>query len=142
MAERAVLILDASVAVKWFNPEPLREEALAIRRSFVDGDIELESNTLLHYELTNALRYNPRFGIDEIKASIQALNDLQLTIQDFEGELAGHAIETAYRFGITMYDAAYVALAVLRKGVMYTADEGVVAKVSQDFVKHLSEFRR
>ena len=39
MAEEKILVLDASVAVKWFNPEPLRDKALEIRESFVKGEI-------------------------------------------------------------------------------------------------------
>ena len=56
MAEEKILVLDASVAVKWFNPEPLRDKALEIRESFVEGKIQLEAPSLLPYELGNALR--------------------------------------------------------------------------------------
>lgn len=141
MAEEAVLVLDASVAVKWFNPEPLRENALMLRRGFVDGEFEIEAPTLLRYELANALRYNPRFGIDDVRSSIEALDDLQLVFHEFQGDLAAEAIETAYRTGITVYDAAYVALASLRDGTLYTADREVVGKAATDRVLHLSEFR-
>ncbi|MDV3278461.1 MAG: type II toxin-antitoxin system VapC family toxin [Nitrososphaerales archaeon] len=140
MAAEEVLILDASVAVKWFSQEPLRDKALALRQSFLEGKVELEAPSLMIYEVANALRYNPRYGSDEAKSSIEALENLQLTIHRFEGGLASSAVETAYRLGITVYDAAYVALAAARNGVMYTADAEVVAKASTDSVKHLAEF--
>jgi predicted nucleic acid-binding protein len=141
MAEEEILILDASVAVKWFNPEPLRDKALEIRDSFVEGRVQLEAPTLLPYELTNVLRYNPRFGIEEVKASLKALEDLQLTLHEFQGDLAENAVEMAYRLEITVYDATYVSLALLRGGVLYTADYEVVGKASTDKVLHLSEFK-
>ena len=50
-------------------------------------------------------------------------------------------MELAQRFGITVYDAAYVALAAIRNATLYTADKEVVMKVSSENVKHLSEVK-
>jgi len=139
--EETLLILDASVAVKWFTMEPLRDKALIIRNKYVDGELDLEAPSLLYYEVANALRYNPRFGIEEVRSAVRALEDLAITIYDFKGELASRAVELAYRFGITVYDAAYVALAAMRNATLYTANKEVVVKVSSENVKHLSEVK-
>ena len=141
MEEETLLILDASVAVKWFTMEPLRDKALIIRYKYVNGELDLEAPSLLYYEVANALRYNPRFGIEEVRSAVRALEDLAITIYDFKGELASRAVELAYRFGITVYDAAYVALAAIRNATLYTADKEVVVKVSSENVKHLSEVK-
>ena len=141
MEEETLLILDASVAVKWFTMEPLRDKALIIRDKYVNGELDLEAPSLLYYEVANALRYNPRFGIEEVRSAVRALEDLAITIYDFKGELASRAVELAYRFGITIYDAAYVALAAMRNATLYTADKEVVVKVSSENVKHLSEVK-
>ncbi len=141
MEEETLLILDASVAVKWFTMEPLRDKALIIRDKYVNGELDLEAPSLLYYEVANALRYNPRFGIEEVRSAVRALEDLAITIYDFKGELASRAVELAYRFGITVYDAAYVALAAMRNATLYTADKEVVMKVSSENVKHLSEIK-
>jgi len=141
MEEETLLILDASVAVKWFTMEPLRDKALIIRDKYVNGELDLEAPSLLYYEVANALRYNPRFGIEEVRSAVRALEDLAITIYDFKGELASRAVELAYRFGITVYDAAYVALAAMRNATLYTADKEVVVKVSSENVKHLSEVK-
>jgi len=140
MAEKKILVLDASVAVKWFTLEPLRDKALAIRNLYLDGKVELEAPSLLLYEVSNALRYNPSFGIEDLKAVLSSLNDLQLTLHDLKEELAYKAAQVAYNFGITFYDACYVALAELRGGTLYTTDLKVVEDVSAEYVKHLSEF--
>ncbi|MEM4718903.1 MAG: type II toxin-antitoxin system VapC family toxin [Nitrososphaerota archaeon] len=139
MEEEKILVLDASVAVKWFNVEPLREKALIIRDRYVNGEIELIAPDLLYYEVANALRYNPRFGIEEVKSALKALEDLSIITYDFEGELREKAVELAYRFGITIYDAAYVALAVIRDASLYTANKEVVVKAQLTNVKYLSE---
>ena len=141
MEEETLLILDASVAVKWFTMEPLRDKALIIRDKYVNGELDLEAPSLLYYEVANALRYNPRFGIEEVRSAVRALEDLAITIYDFKGELASRAVELAYRFGITVYDAAYVARAAIRNATLYTADKEVVMKVSSENVKHLSEVK-
>ena len=140
MAQKEILILDASVAVKWFNPEPLRKNALAIRENFRAGEIFLVAPALINYEVANALRYNPKFGIDEVKLALKAMEDLQLEIYQFSSQLADETVQAAFQFGITAYDATYVALALIRRGILYTADGDLVAKVSNDAVKHLSEF--
>jgi len=139
MEEEKILVLDASVAVKWFNVEPLREKALIIRDRYVNGEIELIAPDLLYYEVANALRYNPRFGIEEVKSALKALEDLSIITYDFDGELREKAVELAYRFGITIYDAAYVALAVIRNAPLYTADKEVVVKAQLTNVKYLPE---
>jgi len=140
VAEKEVLVLDSSVAVKWFNIEPLREKALEISSRFLQGEIELEAPAPLYYEVGNTLRYNPRFGIEDVKAALGALEDTQILLHEFSGSLAMKAVELAYRCGITMYDAAYVALAETREATLYTVDGEVVAKVASEYVRHLSKF--
>ncbi|GBC71180.1 hypothetical protein HRbin02_00959 [Candidatus Calditenuaceae archaeon HR02] len=139
MEEEKILVLDASVAVKWFNVEPLRKEALTIRNRYANGEIDLIAPVLLHYEVANALRYNPRFGIEDVKTALKALEDMSITTYEFKGELRERAVELAYKFGITLYDAVYVSLAMLQNATLYTADKEVVAKVPLTNIKHLSE---
>ena len=139
MEEEKILVPDASVVVKWFNIEPFRDKALLIRDRYVNGEIDLIAPSLLYYEVANALRYNPRFGIEEVKSALTALEDLGIITYDFIGELREKSIELAYRVGITVYDAAYVTLAVIQNGTLYTADKEVVAKTMLTNVKHISE---
>lgn len=139
MEEEKVLVLDASVAVKWFNVEPFRDKALLIRDKYVRGEVDLIAPCLLFFEVANALRYNPRFGIEEVKSALAALEDLGITIHDLRGELKFFAVEAAYRYGITFFDSSYVALAMMENAVLYTADKEVVAKTMLPNVKHLAE---
>jgi predicted nucleic acid-binding protein len=140
MAEEALFVLDASVAVKWFNQEPFRENALAVRNSFRDGRISLTVPSLLKYEIANALRYNPKFGTEEVRLALKSLEDLQLDVREFDEQLVDGAISSAYRFGITTYDAAYVALAIALQTVLYTADNEIIQKVPKEYVRHISKF--
>ncbi|MDJ0270471.1 MAG: type II toxin-antitoxin system VapC family toxin [Aigarchaeota archaeon] len=134
------LILDASIAVKWFTAEPLRDKALIIRDRYVRGE-DLQAPSLLYYEVANALRYNPRFGSADVRAAIRALEDPAIIVHEFKGSLASRAIELAYMYGIMVYDAAYVALAEMENATPYTADKEVVAKLMSENIRHLSEIR-
>ncbi|MBW1669419.1 MAG: type II toxin-antitoxin system VapC family toxin, partial [Deltaproteobacteria bacterium] len=50
-------VVDASVVVKWFVEEEGSEEALAIRRRYIEEEVEIVAPELIHFEVLNALRY-------------------------------------------------------------------------------------
>ena len=59
------IVVDASVVVKWFVPEKDTGKALKLRDLYIRGDVELLSPTLLYYEVSNALRHHPYYGLTE-----------------------------------------------------------------------------
>ncbi len=125
------LVLDASVAVKWFLPragEPLADEALALLRRYADGEIEFMVPDLFWAEFSNVLWKAVRTGRIVEKAATQALTDmLHYGLPTVGGpELAEDALAIALSTGRTVYDAMYVALAVQRESSFVTADERVV----------------
>jgi len=135
------VVVDASVVVKWFVEEEYSKEALMLRDSYVDGAVDLIAPSLLCFEVVNALKYSGAFGEDELKEVLRALDDYQITLFDLEGGYGEKAIEIAMRKGVTMYDAAYVALALLQDATLYTADENLLEKVSEfKRVRHVREF--
>ena len=141
MEKSKVLVLDASVIVKWFNEEDYSDLAVKIRDLYIEELLEIEVPELMFYEVGNALRYNPNFGIKDVVKALSDLEDLQLTTHPLRGRLAELTSECAFRYGLTLYDSAYVALALLRKATYYTADDDVVSRVSAPPVRHISEFK-
>jgi predicted nucleic acid-binding protein len=124
-------VLDASVAVKWFLPragEPLADEALALLRRYVDGEIEFMVPDLFWAEFSNILWKAVRTGRTVEKAAAQALTDmLHYGLPTVNGrDLAEDALAIALSTGRTVYDAMYVALAVQRESTFITADERLV----------------
>ena len=66
---------------------------------------------------------------------------MQITFYPFEADLAELTVEQAYRFGLSIYDAAYVALAFRLNSKYYTADIEVVKKTSSSLIRHISEYQ-
>ncbi|MEM2485223.1 MAG: type II toxin-antitoxin system VapC family toxin [Candidatus Caldarchaeum sp.] len=141
MAQAEKIVLDASVVVKWFTKEEYSMQALAVKTKYESGEVDIVAPQLLIYEVVNALRYNPAFGSDELRRAVHDLEDMQITLYPLEADLAELTVEQAYRFGLSIFDAAYVALAFRLNSKYYTADIEVVKKTSSQHIRHISEYR-
>lgn len=140
--ERAKVIVDASVIVKWFVEENYFREARLLRDSYANGLIDIVVPSLMYYEVINALKYSGEFGEDELKEIAEILEDFQFTEFSLKGRFALRSIEIAMRKGLTIYDASYVALAYELNSELYTADEKLIMKVNDPKrVKHIRQFK-
>jgi predicted nucleic acid-binding protein len=127
----SLLILDASVAAKWFLPgagEPLANEAVALLRRYAAGEVQFAVPDLFWAEFGNILWKAVRLGRLSRKLATEALTDmLHYGLPTVATpELADHALAIALATGRTVYDGMYVALAVQRDTVFITADERLV----------------
>jgi len=122
MERPATLIVDASVAVKWFTREEGSNQALELLKRHVDREIMLAAPDLLTWEVVNALRYNPGFGRAQVTQALEDLLDFQLKTFHLSIEWAGESIAVSFDKGITMYDAAYLGLAHWLNVPLCTAD--------------------
>jgi predicted nucleic acid-binding protein len=125
------IVLDASVAAKWFVPsvdEPLAEEARTLLRRYAAGDIEFAVPDLFWAETGNILWKSVRMGRLPGKAATEALTTiLQYGFPTVPGrDLAENALAISLSTGRAVYDAMYVALAVQREFTFITADERLV----------------
>ena len=139
---KEIVVLDASVVVKWFVKEKHSDSALRARDDYADGRTDIWSTQLLPFEVMNALRYNPSYGLQELKAAARALEGYRLALNPVLGELAEASASDSVNYGITFYDAAYLSLARILGRVMYTADERLLARVAK--VKeavHIEEYK-
>lgn len=137
-----VVVADSSVVVKWFAEEQHTRNSLRLRDDYVSRKIDIAAPELIFYEVLNALRYNPEFGLDELKSIGKALEAYNFWTFPLRGELAETSIELAARQGITIYDASYLAIAKLRSWVAYTADSELVEKIRGEAApKHIAQYR-
>ena len=123
MARRLEVVIDSSVAVKWFSEEEATPHALELRDSHVKGHVALITTPLLACELANALRYKPDYTNDRLTEAMNYFYKLHLHETPIDAHLISCSSEIAFRGNVTIYDAIPVALAVLRKTKCITADQ-------------------
>jgi len=115
-------VVDASVVVKWFVEEEGSGKALEVRDRYVSGELKLIAPELLPFEVLNVLYYKRLFTIEELKSVAEALDAFFFELHPLRGEYAKLTLEVAQENNITIYDAAYVSLAILKNARLYTAD--------------------
>jgi predicted nucleic acid-binding protein len=137
------IVADASVLVKLFVNETYSDRVQVMKEAFVKGEINLNEPFLMPYEVMNAVRYSPaRFTAAEQKAIAKSLANYGFTFHDTTAELAEKTIDIAGSGGLSIYDAVYVALALLMRAKLYTADEELIKKANSSQVRHIREFNK
>lgn len=145
----SVVVVDASIALKWAVTEPDSAEAQTLLDEWARQGMTLRVPTLYAYEVTNILRQRVRRGLmtpDEARADQAKLLSQNVTIDvlDQAQQLvqSDHALALANQLGLSAtYDAHYLALAE-REGCEYwTADERLwnAVKTQLPWVRWLGE---
>jgi len=120
------------VIVKWFVAERGTEEALTLRDSYIRGDLELLSPSLIYYEVTNALRHHPHYRLTETELldAIKALKGLQILTEPTT-EMWLKTFEVSISEKVTIYDAVYIAMSLVFDAKLVTSDERLFEKLSE-----------
>lgn len=122
-----ILVVDASVTVKWYIDEPHSSDASALLAGL---DI-LTAPDFMLLELANVLWKKQRLG--ELNQA-----DVQLVLDDVQGNiesmiphlpLVGRAVEIACALQHPVYDCLYLACAEAMEGVFVTADQRLLRQV-------------
>jgi predicted nucleic acid-binding protein len=140
MAGTTLIIIDASVVLKWFLLEPDTDKALSLREQLKSQYIPIVPS-LFYYEISNVLRYKKEFGIKDVLQAIQSLDNFQFKFEPFTGDFAKKTVEIAFIYGITIYDASYVALSEILSADLITADEKLYKKVPDHRIILLSNWK-
>ena len=132
------LVLDASVAVKWFLPpagEPLAHEALELLRRYTNGQVRFIVPDLFWSEFGNILWKSVRQGRSSTASAESAVTELRgRNLPTISSEsLLEKAFGIATSFDRTVYDSLYVALAVDSKAQFVTADERLANALAAQF---------
>lgn len=127
-----MVVLDASVVIKWFCEEEGGGEALVYQQRHLSGEL-IHVPDLLLYEVANVLSCKPGILIAYVTEVLDILKKMNLIIHwpSFEG--ISRSAEIAGNLKIPVYDAAYLALAADLGAVFVTADQKLAAKCEKDY---------
>lgn len=118
------VVVDASVAAKWFFPEDGARAALRL----LDGRRRLLAPDPIHAEIGNIVWKRQQRGLldaDEAAAIIEQFLVMPLEIHE-GAPLLGAALDLAMSTQCTVYDCLYLALAINQNARFVTADERLV----------------
>jgi predicted nucleic acid-binding protein len=129
------VVVDSSVAIKWFVVEPYSVEAHAILEDYQAGTLTLLAPDLLYAEVGNIVWKKHRFQNLATEDAEEVLAAFRLvTFQVTSGAVL---LEEAYRLAVThqrtVYDAMYLALSLREHCHWVTADERIVNALGATF---------
>lgn len=129
------LVVDSSVAVKWFVPEPYSAEARRVLDDYQKGTLFLLAPDLINAEFGNIIWKKHLFhglAAADAQAVVEGFRKVLLTVAP-----TASLLEEAYRLAVahrrTVYDALYLALSLREQCQFVTADEKLVNAVSSSF---------
>ena len=130
------VVIDTSVAMKWFFPEPGSKKASELKDNQIKNEIELYSRDLFLYEFTSAFKNYPSQKIEgkDFSLAISALMSLKIKFLPLKFQETEELYVLSKKLNISIYDCSFVLLAIKLKASLYTADKKLFIK-AKDFVE-------
>jgi predicted nucleic acid-binding protein len=121
------IVIDSSVALALVRGEPLADDLYATLRRLRLESPALFVPSLFWLELVNVLARRHRWSSAEILEAVYELDQLGLVTIAPDQPTLLLVIDLVERFGLTAYDAAYLALAETVDGGLLTLDADLAA---------------
>ncbi|MBA3442960.1 MAG: type II toxin-antitoxin system VapC family toxin [Pyrinomonadaceae bacterium] len=131
----ADLVVDSSVAVKWFVPEPYSAEARRILDGYKNGTLSFLAPDLINPEVGNIIWKKHIFqglAVSDAQNIVDEFRALQFTFIP-TATLLNEAYKIAVKHRRTVYDSLCLALGVRENCQVVTADEKFVNAVGSAF---------
>jgi len=119
-------VIDASVAVKWYIPEPLSDLAGRYLKELRERKAVLTSPDLIIAEIGNVVwkkLKNEELSLEESRLIADALSASFPAVLCPTSGMLPAALEIAAATDLTVYDSLYLALAASREAALVTADK-------------------
>ena len=143
MSSVPIFVLDASVGAKWFCQEALSEEASQLLERVVSREIRGVVPEFFFSELALVCVRRQRRKMITVAQALADLDEvMELPLESYpDKELLDVALENALRFGVSVYDGIYLALAKAFVAPLVTADETLLkaCRGRFDFIESLQD---
>ena len=139
------IVVDASVAVKWFNvkDENNVDIALEIQKQKTENIMEIIVPSLFFLEIVNAFLTKSLFNIQDVHTIEESLDKMNFVVAFPNHLTLKNAINIAYENDLTVYDAIYVETAIANDAMLLTEDKKILSiKNKYDFIKSLEDFEK
>jgi predicted nucleic acid-binding protein len=132
-------IIDASVILKWFiDEEPdATDKARKIRDGYLKGLKQLYVPDFIYVEIANMLVFYKKISDSQIETIWSKLKQFNLPSIPIGLEFLSKSLKISRKYGISVYDAIYVNLAIEKECQLITADKKLVKAVNEPFVRLL-----
>lgn len=114
-------VVDASVVLKWLLAEP-SAQAEALLEKHLNGGDPLVAPELLYYEIGNVLVTKTKLSAQETSDLFGYFIDLQIEAYSLGADEYKTSIDLAHQYKLSVYDAAYLGLAMALDTRLVTAD--------------------
>lgn len=115
-----LLVLDASIGVKWFKPESGREAALQLLHEAATGEIAIAVPTHFVHEVLSVVRRY--FEHEDIIPAWETLQDAGVSVVPLTDEVVREAARQCGLLGCSFYDSLAPACAALLGATLVSAD--------------------
>ncbi|OGG13445.1 hypothetical protein A3D77_05120 [Candidatus Gottesmanbacteria bacterium RIFCSPHIGHO2_02_FULL_39_11] len=137
-----MIVLDASVVVKWIQAEEDSEKARILRDRHLTAEEEIIIPQLLFYELANTLTTRFSLKDKEIEKGLKFLFESELQIHRETEEDILQASILANHYHTAVYDMMYVVVAKKNNTVLVTSDIRFIEKTNFPFVISLAKYSK
>lgn len=126
------IIIDVSVAAKWFFKEEDWEKADKYLTFIEQGQVEVVVPDLFFYEIGNVFLIK-NMSLDKVKPLAARLKDLNFEMISLGHEFFAQIYQNAKKFSLTFYDCAYITLMQQFQYQFVTADKKLYQKIKKSF---------
>ncbi len=124
-----MIVLDASVVLKWiFGGEEDEEKAKHYQKGHIAEEEVVAVPNLLFYEIANVLAIKTRLSAKDAAEAFSLIWNFDLEVFSFGLDEFLEGITLSRKYGITLYDAAYIGLARKLGCPFVTADRRLYEK--------------
>jgi len=126
------IVVDASVAIKWFIPEPDWENANALLKKIHQDKSSIIVPSLFYYEIGNVL-LTKHVTQEDVKHSMNELKNMPIISYEIEATSIPIAYAIAKKYILSFYDDMYLFVMIQRQCPFITADKKLYDKTKKDF---------